>query len=212
MKFKLFYALPILLVALAGCNRDLSPLNTATTSFAPPPPTNPCAVPPDPGMWQNFETNPNTGPSYTWTFGETGAITPSWASGFSATGCGSWKIFTGSASSWGHGFGLTFYNSPAVTAGLTHFQVSYQSTATIAAHLYLDEGTLNGGQGQEWKLPVTFNASSTWQTLQLPLISFTSPTTGDGMVNTQDIIQLWIWQDAVPYGGHTIYLDDIKFY
>ncbi len=183
-----------LFLLLAGCNRDLSPLNSAYTSWQPTPSVNPCAIPPDPYMWADMETPPG---SQTW-----GDVSNSWGS-LSHTGCHSWKIhFT--PLGWGHYFGYSFYGpSPAVPPSMGQFQMSFLIDQNLDTNLYLDEAT----SGDEWTIVLHLTASSSWQTITLPLSSFGGAT---GIVDTHDINQIWFFNVANTVSTN-LYIDDIRF-
>ncbi len=210
MKSKLHVlSLLLALVAFNACNRDLSPLNTASTSFPPPPTPSPCALAPDPYMWFDFETDPS---SYWWWPGGPSPMVQSWANGVAHTGCRSWKLVTSAGSGYGHWNGLSMgaTTPPGTPAGMTQVQISIQINGTLTTTIYFDEGTSNGGQGQEWSRSVTFtNTAGSFVTYTYPLSSFSTTDPGDSILNTQDAIQFWFYHSA-PYSSHTLYIDDIR--
>ncbi len=208
MKLKLYTTMLVLSLALAGCNRDLSPLNSAFTSWQPTPTANPCLVVADPYMWFDFETDPS---SFWWgpPLGPTSLI-QTWTNSMAATGCRSWKLQTGAGVGYGHWPGLTMATSPAIPAGSTKLEISIMININLTTTLSINEGTSAGGQGQEWSHAVTFVNSPGFVTYTYPLSGFTTSDPGDAMVNTQDVIQIWFYHSA-PYASHALYIDNIRF-
>jgi hypothetical protein len=209
MKNKLFYALPLVLAGLVGCNRDLSPLNGSSTSHSAPVATSPCSVTADPHTWSDVETNPTTAVQL-WDGGPYGVpISEGWATGIANTGCHSWKVSFGNtpySAGYGHWFGYSFYApapTPPVPAGQANFQMSYLIDHNLTTSVMLDERA----SGEEWSTVLNLTASPTWQTISIPLTAFSG---GSSAVDTQDIETIWFY-NSIPYSALTLYIDDIKF-
>jgi len=193
-----------LAVLIAGCNRDLSPLNTVATSYAATPTmTTGCPPPFNPQMYCDFESDPSSG---FWWPGGPSAMWNTW-SGDTANSCyRSWKITSSPAVPYGHWNGLSLNKS---ITGASTYNMWYKSNATYTTSWSWDEGTSSGADGEEWTTSITFIGDNSWHLFALPLSSFVSGG-GNNIPDTQDIIQVWFY-DTSPVPAYIIYIDDIEF-
>lgn len=194
----------ILALIVCGCNRDLSPLNTTTTSYAPTAVTTPVVSAAT--VWCNFETDVSSG--FWWPGGPTG-MTNSWSTDTAYSGSHSWKMAVGAGVGYGHWDGLSLSPSPSVPAGGSSYNMWIKINQNLTTQWHISEGT-TFGQGQDWVTTLNLTANPAWQLVSIPLSSFTTTDPGDGMVNTNDINQVWFYNTA-PYPAYTIYIDDIAF-
>jgi hypothetical protein len=200
-----FRALACMVLAMAGlfigCNRDLSPFNTVTSSYGGPPP---CAGTPAIEMYCDFESPlvnysdyGGGGPSYE-------NLSQSKDTAISCTT--SWKLSEGpSAATWL--FPWEKYFPPTATT----FKMWYKIDKILPTTLSWQEGSSLGADGESWSIDIVLNPSAAWQELLIPLSCFTS-SGGNNIPDVQSVTGVYFYHSGpYPYAAHTLYIDDIRF-
>ena len=202
-----------LMATLSACNRDLSPLNTVTSSSGPvvAPPAG-CPAPFDPSVFCDFEVQPTfTGsPLFWWSGGGSPVHTLSWTQ-FEHHSCFSaGKFASGAYYLWGNMFGVQITPRDFSAGSPTKFSMWYKIDASLSSSIYIDEGSSHGGgDGEEWRGTINLVAG-TWTQLTVPLGTLLPDGTHNGVLALNDIQHIWFWYNA-PYPAHTLYFDDFQF-
>lgn len=195
-----------MLFVMNGCNRDLSPLNTAVTSYAPTPTmVAGCPPPFNPNMYCDFEIDPSSG---FWWPGGPSPMSNTWSNDTAHSCYRSWKIDAHAAVGYGHWNGLGMSPDKSFPTA-TKYSMWYKCNSSFSTTWYWVEGSSAGADGESWQTTISFIGDNAWHQFVLNLGAFTSGG-GNNHPDPQDVAYVWSYNNA-PYGAYVMYIDDIEF-